>query len=168
MKTHALFRSLFRWLAAAALAALMFPAHAQEAQQDTQQDPAVAAAAAVNTALVQCVTAMTTGAASAAEAVRPLLIAQAPATCRQMVVMPVVQAKPDNVGRLAQFGLGLAQIWAGYKGQSLMWGGVAALAGRGFDAAENLGSQGIEAAAKDPQVFITGTSGTSELLYPGQ
>lgn len=164
--------ALIASLAAIVLAVWPPSAHAQDAAptvpaQAASTDPAVAAAASANQAISQCITAVTQGASAADNSVKALLITQAPAMCRQSVVVAQPQAKQSDLATVGHYTLGVLQILAGIKDKTLMWQGISTLAGRGFDAAENLGSQGISAASKPPAIVITNTTEDgASVIYP--
>lgn len=147
-------------LAFAATLALCLPALAQDSE-----DPAVAAAKSANTAIAACVGAITQGAASADNSVKALLITQAPSMCRQSVVMPNIRQAP-TAGEMLWDGTKFAlQLWAGYKGQALMWSGITSLVNRQADSTDNAVNQGFNTANASIGT-IGGLAGQAQSLIP--
>ena len=138
--------------------ALCGPVAAQESS-----DPTVQAAVAANTAIGQCITAVTQSAASADNSVKALLITQAPSMCRNSVVMPAIRQAPTT-GEMVWDGVKfVAQLWAGYKGHALMWSGLTTMVGRQADSTDNAVNQGFSTANNSIGV-IGGLAGQAQGL----
>lgn len=147
-------------LAFVATLAMCLPALAQDSQ-----DPAVAAAQSANTAIAACVGAITQGAASADNSVKALLITQAPSMCRQSVVMPNIRQAP-SAGEMIWDGTKFAlQLWAGYKGQALVWSGLQAMLGRQADSTDNAINQGFSTANTSINT-VGGLAGQAQSMIP--
>ena len=135
-------KTAFRFLLALAAAfALCLPASAQEST-----DPAVAAAQSANTALTQCISAVTQGAATAEAGVKTMLLIQAPDMCRKSVVVAQIRQAPSTGEMIWDGAKVFMQLVAAYKGQSLMWNGITTLVGRQADSTDNAVNQGFNTA----------------------
>lgn len=123
---------------ALAVLAVCASAKAQESN-----DPTVAAAQSANAAISECIDAVTRSASTADNSVKALLITQAPGMCRNSVVMPSIRQAPTS-GEMIWDGLKFGlQLWAGYKGQALVWNGITTMMSRQAQSTDNAVNQGF-------------------------
>lgn len=129
-------------LAIAVTAAVAFaPAYAEE-------NAAVAAARDANVAIGTCISAMSSGIAQSnisADA-KTMMLNDVPNKCRQGVVMANVRQGPGT-GEMVWDGVKtFAQLYAGYKGQALVWGAVSSMMSRQADSTDAAVTQGFNTA----------------------
>jgi hypothetical protein len=144
----------------AALIGLCASAFAQEVKSQTQ---------VLNETIQTCMTSMAKGMDGMDAGTKGFMTASIPKMCREAAVV-VPEAKQEStastVGRVA---LGLAQVWAGYKGQAMVWGAVSGMVNRGYQATENVATQGLQTAEslgqRDP-VIVGPSEGMSVLNAP--
>lgn len=112
-----------------------------------EEHPAVQAAGNANMAFVACVQAMTQAATTMpSEAARAMMIEGAPDKCARNVRAPNVQSEPSNASRGWAFAQFLVGAVAQYKGQALIWNGLASMMSRSADSTDNAVNQGFATA----------------------
>lgn len=111
------------------------------------QDAAVKSQTQVlNETIQTCMTSMAKGMDGMDAGTKGFMTASIPKMCREAAVV-VPEAKEESTGSVVgRVALGLAQIWAGYKGQALVWGAVSSMVNRGYESTENVATQGLQTA----------------------
>jgi hypothetical protein len=144
----------------AALIGLCASAFAQEVKSQTQ---------VLNETIQTCMTSMAKGMDGMDAGTKGFMTASIPKMCREAAVV-VPEAKEESTASVAgRVALGLAQVWAGYKGQALVWGAVSSMVNRGYQSTENVATQGLQTAEslgqRDP-VIVGPSEGMSVLNAP--
>lgn len=113
-----------------------------------EENPAVAAAKTANDTIGSCITSMSTAVAQSnmSSDAKVLMLRDVPATCRGGVVMANVQPTESGASMFYRFAGGALQLYAQYKGQALVWGGLQAMLGRQADTTDKAIDQGFNTA----------------------
>jgi hypothetical protein len=129
-------------LAFVALSALVWaPAMAEE-------NATVAAVKSANDAIGTCISAMSTGIAQSTMSsdAKVLMLRDVPTSCRNGVVVANVPQEESGLAKFYRFAGGAVALYAQYKGQALIWGGLQAMMGRQADSTDNAVNQGFNTA----------------------